>query len=292
MRPRPHTVARRVIGRLCEAAVMRRSICIAATVLVTTLGGKRRRRFGLRGPHRYCVDGKGAGPHAHPGQAAAGDRGLDLFVAVTVGPRRLAPQGHGRRSGLGSQAATPDDRDARDGTACPETGRTLKRPAAGRSIVRSMSASRVIVEPRRDPLNPQLDSRRRANSAMVTTWGATTGQILALREHLGAGTLAVSAPHAPVPKSTAVVVTFPVRILRAVLYVPRRVVELDIPGRLALGVRLGGECARLLSGRRVGQGHRRGGDRYCRGTSRQQWCDEAPFPRHGDPFLKLNVQFP
>jgi hypothetical protein len=64
MRPRRHTVARRVIGRLCEAAVMRRSICIAATVLVTTLGRKRRRRFGLRGPHRYCVDGKGAGPHA------------------------------------------------------------------------------------------------------------------------------------------------------------------------------------------------------------------------------------
>jgi hypothetical protein len=97
--------------------------------------------------------------------------------------------------------------------------------------------------------------------------------------NLGAGTLPVS----PVPKSTAVV-TFPVRILRAVLHVPRRVVELDIPGRLALGVRLGGERARLLSGRRIGQGHRRGGDRYRRGTSRQQWCDEASFPCHGDPF--------
>src|SRR6201993_3303206 len=89
--------------------------------------------------------------------------------------------------------------------------------------------------------------------------------------NLGAGTLAASA----VPKSTAVVVTFPVRILRAVLHVPWRVVELDIPGRLALGVGLGGERARLLSGCRFGQGHRRGGDRYRCGTGRQQWCDEA-----------------
>jgi hypothetical protein len=193
MRPRPHTVARRVIGRLCEAAVMRRSICIAATVLVTTLGRKRRRRFGLRGPHRYCVDGKGAGPHAHPGQAAAGDRGLDLLVAVTVGPRRLAPQGHGRRSGLGSQAATPDDRDARDGTACLEAGRTLKRPAASSfysalnvGIADHCRATARSAQPAAGfSLSLRVDGRRRHHIPPVDrpTSSRTAGFSLATRRH-------------------------------------------------------------------------------------------------------------
>jgi hypothetical protein len=77
--------------------------------------------------------------------------------------------------------------------------------------------------------------------------------------NLGAAMLAVSAAHAPARIST-VEVTFPEWILGAVLDEPRRVVELDIPGRLALGVRLAGERARLLGASRVGQGHRCGGD--------------------------------
>jgi hypothetical protein len=110
--------------------------------------------------------------------------------------------------------------------------------------------------------------------------------------NLGGGTLAVSAAHAPVEIS-AVEATFPEGILRAVLDVPRRVVELDIPGRLALGVRLACVGAHLLGGGRVGQGYRRDGDRYRRSTRREQWRDEASGDCHVSySSRKLNVQFP